>query len=400
MRNTVCLLLLSLPHLLVAKNLFTASETIDRTELPSTERSAIRVQVNNDLLLNGHQQFDIKLPNNILATVVFDRLSIHGKNKFSWFGHLKGQPQEQMIISAVNGFYAGSLYTKAGVFEFSSMQQNHMRIAELATENFPDCQGGVQPDASILQENNQQHTPQLLEGATVDFDVMVLYTPQARAGAGGTAAIEATAQAAVDAMNLSFINSEVDAQATLSYTGLVNYSDSGEVGDDLSWVSSNNSVAQLRTAYGADMVALLVNTGGCGVGFVMRNPGPGFAGAAYQVTRRSCAVGNLTFAHEFGHNMGLEHNPENSSATPVTASNPWSFGHYHSGSYRTVMSYSSPCTGGCGRRQYFSNPDIQFNSLDTGIEGLRDNARTLLQTTDIVAGFRPPANDTIFEDGF
>jgi len=400
MKSMACLLLLSVTHLVTAKDLFKSSEAVNSTALANTERSAIVVQIDEQLLLNRSQQFDIQLPNGINTTVVFDRLESHAKNRFSWFGHLKGQPQEQLFITAVNGFYAGSLYTKAGVFEFTSAQKNHMRIAELATENFPDCDGEVETDHPIIEENKIQNIPQSNQGGTVDFDLMVLYTPQARDAAGGVAAIEATAQAAVDAMNLSFINSNVDAQGNLSYTGLVNYNDTGDISDDLTWVRNDSNVAELRTAYGADMISLLVNTGGCGIGYVMRHPGTGFAEFAFQVTRRNCAVGNLTFAHEFGHNMGLEHNPEDSSVTPEGASNPWSFGHYHSGSYRTVMSYSAQCTGGCSRRQYFSNPNVQFNSLDTGIEGLRDNARTLIQTTAIIADFRAPANDTLFEDSF
>ncbi len=141
-------------------------------------------------------------------------------------------------------------------------------------------------------------------------------------------------------------------------------------------------------------------SGSCGRGYVMRNPGAGFRDRAVQVTRVSCAVGNLSFAHEFGHNMGLEHNPENSSATSTTASYPWSFGHYHSGQYRTVMSYSNPCSGGCTRRQYFSNPDVTYSGLATGIDNTRDNARTLGLTSPISAAFRVRTPDVIFVDGF
>ena len=48
---------------------------------------------------------------------------------------------------------------------------------------------------------------------------------------------------------------------------------------------------------------------------------------------------------------------------------PYGFGHYVNGSYRTVMSYVDPCTGGCTRRPYFSNPEVIFNGAPTGIEG-------------------------------
>lgn len=405
--KTIFLLLTLSPQIVFAQSLFDATEQLESRSLPSTERSAMIVQVNDNLLLNQTNQFDIQLPNGILTTVVFDRLQKHASDRFSWFGHLKGQPQEQVFFSAVKGHYAGSLFTKTGVFEFTPVQKNHMRIAELITENFPECDGekGINDaiensEIDSIDYQNQNAANIQNNSGVIDFDVMVLYTPEAKQGAGGTAAIEATAQAAVDGMNLSFINSQVNAQANLSYTGMIQYNDSGDLSDDLTWLRNNASVAQLRTAYGADMVSLLVNGGGCGIGYVMRSPGPGFAGSAFQITGRGCAVGNLTLAHEFGHNMGLEHNPENSSTDSDGASFPWSFGHYHDGSYRTVMSYSSPCDSSCGRRQYFSNPDVLFNDLETGIDGERDNARTLGQTTSIIAAFRLPANDTLFEDDF
>ncbi len=382
-----------------AKNLFRSIDMVNHLQLEQTERSAMLVKVNHEMLLNKTSQFDIQLPNGINTSVVFEKLKFHNKNRFSWQGHLKGQPQEQLIISSVNGYYAGSLYTKSGVFEFTSPARNTMRIAELALEEFPGCAGD---DSAPTSTHADSDLPVQL-GGTVEFDVMVLYTPQARDAAGGVSAIEATAQAAVDAMNLSFTNSGVDAEGTMTYTGLIDYDDTGDSSADLSWVRSDSTVATLRTAYGADMVSLLVNSmSGCGRGYVMRSPGPGFSGSAFQVTKRSCAVGNLSFAHEFGHNMGLEHNPEDSSVggTPASASYPWSFGHYHNGSYRTVMSYSAQCASGCTRRQYFSNPDVQFNGLDSGIDGSRDNARSLDLTAPIIAAFRSPANDTIFEDGF
>jgi hypothetical protein len=104
----------------------------------------------------------------------------------------------------------------------------------------------------------------------------------------------------------------------------------------------------------------------------MRSPGQGFAPSAYQVTARGCAVGNLTYAHEHGHNQGFEHDPAN-GAPPNVASHPFAFGHYVSGSYRTIMSYASECTGGCVRVPHWSNPNVAHNGVPTGISGEREN---------------------------
>ncbi len=397
MKYLILFVLLCGSTVLVAKDLLVAVEVVAHRSLPATEVAALTAEVNQQWLLDGSSEFDLQLPDGSAVTAVLDRLQQRGPNRFSWFGHLKGQPQEQMIISVVGGYYSGALYTKQGVFEFTAAGQHRMRVAALQTSEFPGCDGGVVPDDLAPHKHVAQAA-----GGTDSFDVLVVYTPQARNAAGGTAAIEATAQAAVDAMNLAFNNSGVAAEAVLVYAGLANYNDTGSSSDDLQWVSSNSEVAALRNAYGADMVSLLANNigGSCGRGYIMTNPGPGFAGAAFQVTARGCAVGNLSFAHEFGHNMGLDHNPENSNISPANASNPWSYGHYHNNSYRTVLSYSAQCNNGCGRRPYFSNPDVQYNGLPTGVANTRDNARTLEQTAAIVAGFRPRVVDLIYSDGF
>ena len=397
MKKLVLLGLAVFSPFLMAKDLFHSVDELNRGVLAETESAAISAQVNTGLLTDGSSEFGIHLPSGRFETVVWDDLKLRSKHNFTWYGHIKGQPESSVYFSVVNGFIAGAAHTEKETFEFLPQAKNHIRVATLLTEKFAACEAEVDAELAETSERAVVVEP---SGSNEVVDVMVIYTPQARDAAGGTAAIEATAQAAVDAMNMSFDNSNVGAEARLSYTGLVAYNDTGDSSADLNWVSSDTTVAQLRTAYGADMVSLLVNSmSGCGRGYVMRSPSPGFSGAAFQVTRRSCAVGNLSFAHEFGHNMGLEHDPEN-GIDPENASNPWSFGHYHNNSYRTVMSYSNQCANGCSRRQYYSNPDVQYLGLDTGIEDTRDNARTLRQTAAIVAAFRPEANDTIFEDGY
>lgn len=142
------------------------------------------------------------------------------------------------------------------------------------------------------------------------------------------------------------------------------------------------------------MTSLITNNG-CGVAWVMRNPGPAFAGFAFKVTGRGCLNGNLTYAHEHGHNMGFEHDPANGSSNP---SYPWSYGHFVNGVYRTVMSYSNQCSLGCNRRPHFSNPDVLEEGVPTGIDGQRDNHRTGNLTAPIVRDFRIP--NPLFADGF
>ena len=228
---------------------------------------------------------------------------------------------------------------------------------------------------------------------TVQIVLMSVYTPQARAAAGGTAQIQAQIQAAVDQANTAFIDSNMIARYFLSHTEEMAYTDSGNIETDLNWVTGNSTVASLRNTSSADMVSLITSNGGgyCGIGWVQRNPGAGFAGYAFQVTALGC-LANSTLSHEHGHNLGMEHDPASAGVSPSGASYPWSFGHYVDGAFRTIMSYDV-CSQGCPRVLHFSNPDVSYNGIPTGVLNQRDNAQTGDATAPIVANFRSGGGD-------
>ena len=79
-----------------------------------------------------------------------------------------------------------------------------------------------------------------------------------------------------------------------------------------------DGMQSLRDQYGADIVTLIgngyVSSGSCGLGYLMSSASTSFAPWAFNVVDRSCAAGNLSYAHEVGHNEGLHHDPAN--ATP------------------------------------------------------------------------------------
>jgi hypothetical protein len=333
-----------------------------------------------------------------------DALELSAEGDFRWRGSASDGSDEHAIIVRRGSALSGLLSTQDGLFELIPDADRNW-LVRLDSSRYPICAGADEPPAQEHQHQHQQTRsddpePAAQLGGTVQIDVLVVYTPQARDAVGGVAQIEALAQAAVDASNLSFENALATPRFNLVSTRLANRNDSGSSSSDLTWVSSDAEVAQWRNDVGADMVALIAENIGssCGRGFVMRNVGPGFAASAFQVTARGCAVGNLTYAHEHGHNMGMEHDPANGT-TPVNASFPYSFGHFVNANYRTVMSYSTECAGGCTRRPYFSNPDVIFSGQPTGIADERDNARTADNVAAIVAAFRGPG-EGLFNDGF
>lgn len=352
--------------------------------------AAIAIEPAGDLVRRAVRQIQIDLPGGESVIAELARHATRGSRNAHWHGRLVFEPSSDVSLTWHDGVLAGAIRRANAVYEIRPTAAGAI-VERLNLASFPPCAGGRAARPNFAADAPSATSPTVAAAAdgVTEITLLSVYTPQARDAAGGVAQITAQIQAAVDNANAAFVNSQVSARYTLVHTALAGYNDTGNPSADLDWVSSNANVAALRDQYGADMVSLIVANGGggCGIGYVMRSVGPGFADSAFQVTDRDCAVGNLTFAHEHGHNAGLEHDPANGPA-PSSASYPWSFGHYIDAQFRTVMSYASPCPSGCTRVAYYSNPSVIYLGYATGIAEQRDNARTLRLTAPIVAGFR------------
>jgi hypothetical protein len=231
-------------------------------------------------------------------------------------------------------------------------------------------------------------------GTNTTIDVMVLYTPQARDGAGGAAGMQAEIDVAIAQMNDIFQRSQItNATARLVYRGLVNYNDSGDMEDDLyNLTGTQDGLADeahtLRDTHGADLVVLLVNDGQyAGIAWINCAPEAAAAPWGFSVVHRFYASSNKTFTHELGHNIGCAHaRPESGGGCT-----PYGFGHRFFGTngseYRTVMAYAP------GERiLHFSNPNVLYQGTATGVAGTgtnaADNARLVRENAAGVATFR------------
>jgi len=383
-------------------------ELVERESAPEIQDSVVTqsefITIDTAKLNQGQERLVLPTLDGATAEAVLSDFENRGLHQTTWRGWIGGEGRHRAVFSLHEGHVAGIFYTDDGAYEILPTRRGQVinrtdhRLAASCAEGVYDIPGLAPPPVEPPHDQDDgggkraaasPPTPDLVSSdagarkvesvkgdASYDIHILTVYTPDARDGAGSVGAIEATIRAAVDITNTAFMDSDMDARFRLVHTEIApdGYNDSGDIGNDLAWMDGSAALATLRTTHLADMVSLVTENGGgyCGLAHVQRTLG---VVTPYQVTDRGCTVGNLSWAHEHGHNMGFEHDPANGAA-PGDALTTFAFAHFVDGNFRTVMSYSSECTMGCTRVPHFSNPDISHNGESTGIASQRDNAAT------------------------
>jgi hypothetical protein len=231
--------------------------------------------------------------------------------------------------------------------------------------------------------------------------VLVVFTQGGAAGRNA-ARLQARAAAGVASINQALSASQIPHQVELAGVrvlgpGALPATDS--LNTELTMAQQMPQLRAWRRETQADLVSVWADTTGvvprrrCGLGYVITDVG---AHAEYgvSVVPDNCALGELSFAHEVGHNLGMEHDRANTTSPGI---DPFSYGFQHfapapAPSFRDVMAY--PCSqGGCGRQRLYSSPRSTFMGVPTGVDHgadpgrAADNARTAAWTMCRVASW-------------
>ena len=354
---------------------------------PVPAARARKARVRLDVL--NTPSFSLNLFDNVEHVVKRTKVDRPDADRLLWHGHT--DEGGQAIFAVVNGVMTGTVFLDGRSFEITSDPDGDYTIAELDPAAFPTEDPPLDaPDAAADQAGTgQTGAATIAADGLVEIDVMVVWTPGARVATGGTAAIQSVVLAAVANANLAYTNSLVGARLRLVHSSEVAFTETTNIASDLGALRLNGDgkldvVHSLRQQYGADVVTLLGNgyasAGACGVGYLMGLPSTSFAANAFNVVDRTCAVGYLSYAHEVGHNQGLQHDPGSASGTP---SYTYAYGYQDPGGlFRTVLAY-----GSATRIPFLSSPAVQYLARVTGTS-TQDNARALRGTAPVVAAFR------------
>ena len=330
------------------------------------------------------------------------RVEVRAPGNYTWYGRVRGFGRSDAVLTVVNGYVAGAIVVvdvearTTTAFELLTGPDGTTWLREIDPAGFPPDHppgppkfafpGDITPGPAQVLAASGADAPVADTGGTVD--VMVVYSNQTAAAAG--AGIVAQIQQAVDRANLSYTNSNIVPRLRLVHYAQVAYDESGNFNTDLDRITNAgdgymDEVHTWRNAYAADLVSLFIENGAyCGLGWLNSSAGSGFT-----AVNRGCAGGNLSFAHELGHNFGAHHDPY------VATNGTYPYGHgytYTPAKWRTVMAYNDACSGvgGCTRIAYFSNPDITYGNppAATGTAATHDNARVHDERATAVANFR------------
>lgn len=311
-----------------------------------------------------------------------------------WSGDVSGTMRGQVVMAITGDLVSANVTDDAGgLVQIRPGPGGTHTVSEVDFAQRPPEESPLAPELESAPAPSAKAPAARAAGpADTTLDVLVAYTRSMREAAGGTAAALNLIQLGVAEANQGYANSGVVQRIRLVHAAEVDYPEAGlSFPDLLRRVRSPNDghldeVPALRNQYGADLVSLWVNNGSsCGMGYVMMDLIGDFADWAYSVVHYGCATGGYTFAHELGHNQGCQHNCENADPFALF---PFAYGYRQTSAapfFRTMMAYN--CPEGCGRINYWSNPEGIFQGQVTG-SNQADNRRTLNETLATAANWR------------
>ena len=415
-------------------------ESATDDEFPAIQRRMVRIDfeqlgaVRKEVLAQRPAHLALNLFEGVSFRVVLERTAPTSSG-YSLSGRLEGVPFGTMALVLNGRIVMGKVRTLEAVYTIRTLGAGTYVIERTDPTEFREGPP-LKPAAPTSALDSRTDARATEEDDGSEIDVFVVWTPTARKDAGGTRHIETAIDLAVVETNNAYAASGAAQRIKLVGAVEVNYEETNLLIDLPRLVNQTDGyldeIHTLRDGYAADLVHL-VSSGLCGGGgieglaYAMEDPSASFESFAFSASR-FCNLANLDntnvrrglssriFAHELGHNMGLQHD-RYARHTTLNKPYPYSHGYVNQKAFddgatsesrwRTIMAYDEQCRAAglrCPQLLRFSNPDQRYPD-DSGhalgvpgddpsdeVDGPADAVRSLDNTRRIVANFRPGAS--------
>lgn len=312
------------------------------------------------------------------------------KNNITWVGQLNGDKNSILVMSQVNGIFAGSIQTKDGFYtveyndkteQYQMTKINRVEMGDDAVKpilSSDDAQAGTAsaPVAAAATDSSTTNANKVVA------DIAMFYAKDTYSSNSGESAVIAKIQNGVELTNQAFDRSLTNIRLNLVLVKAVNYTSNGDTQNDLNALYKKDGnfdeALTLRNDYGADLMSLVVTSRKDNI--IGRAYYPGNS------TTQGTSVINLDyvatpmFSHEVGHNYGLAH--QDGSAGSYAYGRPYQF----SDKKWTTIMWSH--YQGSKHIFNYSNPNVTHDSYPTGVENKYDEARAAQNKASALANFK------------
>ena len=305
-----------------------ALELFESRAIASNEDGATaapRAETLRAILEDRAQSLALRLPG-LTAEAAFSETQRFPAEGVVWIGRTAGATSPNVFLSLADGALSGGIRVDDRFFRLRPAGAGGVRIEEVTKTPrwyFGDDAVPAPPVAAVGPEKEASGPIPVAQGGVSEITILVAYTANGLQAAGGPAGGTSLAQLGVATANSGFSQSGVAAR--LSLAGVVQIDAGGGESASTAFLSrmttSTPELGALRDAYGADLVSVWINgpaaNGGVvGTAWILKGQGSGFAPYAYSIVETNWVDGpGYAFAHEVGHNLGCDHDLNNTNST-------------------------------------------------------------------------------------